>query len=128
LSYFEDVGEGAGAEFTPAQALLASVLDRALQDFAGPGEGAQIRRYRNNARQWLFGAPSSKGGLHFKTVCEALNLQPDAVRKLVLAGRVQLNALAGRPWRHLDQQEGAELRDPNDEVVDGIPQAKARIA
>jgi hypothetical protein len=96
LSYFEDVVEGAGGEFTPTQALLASVLENALQDYARPGDSADVRRFRSNACRWLFGNPLAGDGLDFEHVCEALHLEPDAVRKLVLAGRIQVFPLAGR--------------------------------
>lgn len=96
MSYFEEVVEGAGDEFTPTQALLANVLENALQDYARPGDSAQVRRFRSNACRWLFGDPLAGDGLDFEHVCEALHLEPDAVRKLVLAGRVQVFPLAGR--------------------------------
>lgn len=96
MSYFEDVVDGAGDEFTPTQALLASVLENALQDYARPGDSAHVRRFRSNARRWLFGDPLAGDGLDFEHVCEALHLEPGAVRKLVLAGRIQVFPLAGR--------------------------------
>lgn len=96
MSYFEDVVEGAGDEFTPTQALLASVLEIALDDFARPGDSAHVRQFRSNAHRWLFGVPLAGDRLDFEHVCQALNLQPDLVRKLVLAGRVQVFPLAGR--------------------------------
>ena len=117
LSYFEDVARGEGDEFTPAQALLAGVLEIALQDFARRGESSRVRRYRSNAWRWLFGTTPGGDGLAFEYICEALNLQPDAVRKLVLAGRVQVFPLAGRTSprrRHgmtLPRESAAHCRD-----------------
>jgi len=100
LSYFEDVDDGAGEAFTPPQALLASVLEVALLDFARPGEDAHVRQHRNNARRWLFGAPMTGTGVDFEHVCDVLNLQPEEVRRLALAGRTRLFPTAGREARN----------------------------
>lgn len=94
MAYFEDFVVGAGEDFTPIKALLAGVLQVALRDFARRGNGVQVQRNRSNARRWLFGTPVTGSGLDFEPVCDSLNLEPQMVRRLALAGRVRLSPLA----------------------------------
>jgi len=99
LSYIEDVARNEGEDFTPTQALLASVLEVALLDFARPGDDPRIRQNRNSAQRWLFGAPLAGNGLDFDHVCDVLNLQPEVVRRLALAGRTRLFPVGDRQAR-----------------------------
>ena len=117
LSYFEDVAEDASDEFTPTQALLASVLEVALLDFARPGHSVKVSRYRSNARRWLFGTPLAGDGLDFEHICDALNIQPEVIRKLAIAGRVRVSPLADskpsrrRPFVSLRAELSDEVSD-----------------
>ena len=99
-SFEEDYVRGEGEEFAPAQTLLASVLQTALLDFARPGDSLRVRRYRENARRWLFGLPLPGDGVDFEQVCDALNLDANDVRRLALAGKTRLHSCDWTTRRH----------------------------
>lgn len=134
MAYFEDFVVGAGEDFTPIQALLAGVLEVALRDFSRRGNGAQVRRDRSNARRWLFGTPVTGSGFDFEPVCDSLNLQPQMVRRLALAGRVRLSPLADLEVprrRSIESVTRARsgLRLPRDEIFGTfLLRAKSRRA
>ena len=77
-------GEPRGGEYCGLKALMLAVLDNAVQSYCGPAG-----RPRAEAEDWL-AARNSHSPFSFKTVCEALGLDPDAARKAIggLRGRM----------------------------------------
>ena len=78
-------GAEAATRFLPEHALFAAVLASAIDDLRGteerdvswlPSDPATV------ARQWIGGAPAR---VSFSECCQALSLDPDAVRRAVLS-------------------------------------------
>ena len=62
-----------------ARSLWTAVLARAVDDYRYKGATKESIAYRKDARQWI-DCSSYKGVGSFAYVCEALDLDPDAVR------------------------------------------------
>ncbi len=63
----------------PEKRLLAAVLQRAITDFiSGEGEA------RESARLWLMDDEPTDAPLTFRFICEALDLDPESLRKAIL--------------------------------------------
>lgn len=71
--------------FVPEKRLLAAVLQRAVTDFV-TGDGDM----KEGARLWLLDDEPTDAPLTFKFICEALDLEPENLRKaIVLQERTQ---------------------------------------
>lgn len=68
-------------QFDPdsARALWAAVLARAVEDYRYKGSSKESLAHKKDAREWV-ACSSYKGVGSFYYVCEALDLEPDAVR------------------------------------------------
>lgn len=112
MSYFEDAAPHENEQYSPGQRLLASVLHAAVTDFTHRGSGYFVTKARENARRWIFGAPSPGTGLDFEHVCEVLRLDPAQIRRLVQEDRVrQLHrrrSRAAQPTAPLGDEPGLE--------------------
>ncbi len=63
----------------PEKRLLAAVLQRAITDFVS-GEGET----KESARLWLMDDEPTDAPLTFRFICEALDLDPESLRKAIL--------------------------------------------
>ncbi len=70
-----------GSQVDPdaAKALWAAVLARAVEDYRYAGKNKESLAYRKDARQWIQCTDFTGVG-SFSYVCDALDLDPDAVR------------------------------------------------
>jgi len=73
----------AAGTYVPEKRLLAAVLQRAVTDYiAGEGET------REGARIWLMDDQPDDAPLTFLFICEALDLDPNSLRKAIEAQAV----------------------------------------
>lgn len=61
------------------RALWTAVLARAVEDYRYKGRIKESKAYRKDAKKWIEGT-NYKGVGSFAYVCEAIDLDPDAVR------------------------------------------------
>jgi hypothetical protein len=71
----------------PEKRLLAAVLQRAITDFISGDQDVQ-----EDAAQWLLDDEPSGSPLTFDFVCEALDIDPESLRRQIIAQRVSLPA------------------------------------
>ncbi len=64
--------------YIPEKRLLAAVLQRAVTDYV-TGEGDM----REGSRLWLMDDEPTDAPLTFRFICEALDLEPDSLRKAI---------------------------------------------
>ncbi len=62
-----------------ARALWTAVLARAVDDYRYPGTNRESRAHRKDARAWVDNLEYQGVG-SFTYVCQAIDLEPDAVR------------------------------------------------
>ena len=85
-------GEPRMGEYTGTKALMLAVLEDGIRTYCGP-----TGRARNEAEYWVHS--DLRWPFAFTVVCEALNLEPDAVRRALR--RLQPQALPRRSVRRL---------------------------
>jgi hypothetical protein len=71
----------------PEKRLLAAVLQRAITDFMSGDQDVQ-----EDSAQWLLDDEPSGSPLTFDFVCEALDIDPESLRRQIIAQRVSLPA------------------------------------
>jgi hypothetical protein len=71
----------------PEKRLLAAVLQRAITDFISGDQDVQ-----EDSAQWLLDDEPSGSPLTFDFVCEALDIDPESLRRQIIAQRVSLPA------------------------------------
>jgi hypothetical protein len=71
--------------YIPEKRLLAAVLQRAITDFlSGDGE------VEDGATSWILEEDQSDSPLTFSFICEALDLDPEGLRKAIISQKKQL--------------------------------------
>jgi hypothetical protein len=85
-------GEPRMGEFTGTKALMLAVLEDGIRTYCGP-----IGRARTEAEAWVYS--NRRWPFGFTVVCEALNLEPEAVRSALR--RLPAETLQGRSMRRL---------------------------
>jgi hypothetical protein len=69
----------------PEKRLLAAVLQRAITDFISGDQDVQ-----EDSAQWLLDDEPSGSPLTFDFVCEALDIDPESLRRQIIAQRDSL--------------------------------------
>ncbi len=78
--FFSQGGVAASGE----KKLLLAVLERAISDLCSPCSSQSSLRDREEARRW-FESRDDSSAYSFVRICETLGLDPDALRKGILA-------------------------------------------
>lgn len=71
----------------PEKRLLAAVLQRAITDFISGDQDVQ-----EDSAQWLLDDEPSGSPLTFEFVCEALDIDPESLRRQIIAQRDSMPA------------------------------------
>jgi hypothetical protein len=70
----------------PEKRLLAAVLQRAITDFLSNDQDVQA-----DSAEWLLGSDVVDSPLTFSFVCEALDIDPDGLRRQIISQRTAID-------------------------------------
>ena len=91
--------------FLPEQELLIAILDRAVLDYCAREGDLHIK-----AKTWLFEEGSLDDVFSFNSVCEHLNLNPEAIREKIKFLEIPKNVSQSHRWLRKKIQSSTKKR------------------
>jgi hypothetical protein len=102
---------GSGWPTQPERELMGTVLTTAIDDLLDRRSSPEAEAHRQDARAWIAGAAAL---MMFEAVCQALDLDPAAVRDAAARPRAApVPELTPREWKRLRRDSGRQSRRVN---------------